>query len=143
MTTVAALLKDKADPSVVSLPDGASVLEAIALMAERHVGSVLVTRDGLPVGILTERDYARKVILRGRSSADTAVSEIMSTPLLTVTSGDSMNHCMELMTTHRIRHLPVLDGSVLAGMVSIGDLLKAQLVLRQREIEQLQQYISG
>ncbi|MFY8060180.1 MAG: CBS domain-containing protein, partial [Arenimonas sp.] len=82
-------------------------------------------------------------ILRGRSSADTAVSEIMSTPLLTVTSGDSMNHCMELMTTHRIRHLPVLDGSVLAGMVSIGDLLKAQLALRQREIEQLQQYISG
>lgn len=143
MTTVAAILNEKADPSVLSLPEGASVLEAIALMAERHVGSVLVTRDGVPVGILTERDYARKVILRGRSSADTAVSEIMSEPLLTVTPGDSMNHCMALMTTHRIRHLPVIDGGRLAGMVSIGDLLKSLLVLRQREIEQLQQYISG
>ncbi|WP_297803009.1 CBS domain-containing protein [Arenimonas sp. GDDSR-1] len=136
MTTVAAILNEKADPSVLSLPEGASVLEAIALMAERHVGSVLVTRDGGPVGILTERDYARKVILRGRSSADTAVSEIMSEPLLTVTPGDSMNHCMALMTTHRIRHLPVIDGGRLAGMVSIGDLLKSLLVLRQREIEQ-------
>lgn len=143
MTTVAAILNEKADPSVLSLPEGASVLEAIALMAERHVGSVLVTRDGVPVGILTERDYARKVILRGRSSADTAVSDIMSAPLLTVTPGDSMNHCMALMTTHRIRHLPVIDGGRLAGMVSIGDLLKSLLVLRQREIEQLQQYISG
>jgi CBS domain-containing protein len=143
MTTVAALLKEKADPSVLSLPEGASVLEAIALMAERHVGSVLVTRNDVPVGILTERDYARKVILCGRSSADTAVSEIMRTPLLTVTPDDSMNHCMELMTTHRIRHLPVLDGSRLAGMVSIGDLLKSLLAQRQREIEQLQQYISG
>jgi CBS domain-containing protein len=143
MTTVAALLKEKADPSVLSLTEGASVLEAIALMAERHVGSVLVTRNDVPVGILTERDYARKVILCGRSSADTAVSEIMSTPLLTVTPDDSMNHCMELMTTHRIRHLPVLDGSRLAGMVSIGDLLKSLLAQRQREIEQLQQYISG
>ena len=143
MTTVAALLKEKADPSVLSLPEGAAVLEAIALMAERHVGSVLVTRNDVPVGILTERDYARKVILCGRSSADTAVSEIMSTPLLTVTPDDRMNHCMELMTMHRIRHLPVLDGSRLAGMVSIGDLLKSLLAQRQREIEQLQQYISG
>lgn len=143
MTTVAALLGGKADSSVLTVPESASVLEAIALMAERHVGSVLVTRDGSPVGILTERDYARKVILCGRSSADTAVADIMSTPLLTVTPGDSMNHCMELMTSQRIRHLPVMDGNRLAGMVSIGDLLKAQLALRQREIEQLQQYIAG
>lgn len=143
MTTVAALLKEKADPSVVSLPEAASVLAAITLMAEKHVGSVVVTRNGLPIGILTERDYARKVILCRRSSADTAVSEIMSSPLLTVAPGDSMNHCMELMTVNRIRHLPVIDGNGIAGMVSIGDLLKAQLALRQREIEQLQQYISG
>lgn len=143
MTTVAALLKEKADASVVSLPETASVLEAIALMAERHVGSVLVTRNGSAIGILTERDYARKVILCGRSSADTAVSDIMSTPLLTVAPGDGMNHCMELMTVNRIRHLPVIDGAGIAGMVSIGDLLKAQLAMRQREIEQLQQYISG
>lgn len=143
MTTVAALLSGKADPSVLTVPESASVLEAIALMAERHVGSVLVTRGGSPVGILTERDYARKVILCGRSSSDTAVAEIMSSPLLTVTPGDSMNHCMKLMTDHRIRHLPVMDGNGLAGMVSIGDLLKAQLALRQREIEHLQQYIAG
>jgi len=143
MTTVAALLKEKADPLVVSLPEAASVLAAITFMAEKHVGSVMVTRNGLPIGILTERDYARKVILCGRSSADAAVSEIMSSPLLTVAPGDSMNHCMELMTVNRIRHLPVIDGNGIAGMVSIGDLLKAQLALRQREIEQLQQYISG
>ncbi len=117
MTTVAALLKEKADPSVLSLPEGASVLEAIALMAERHVGSVLVTRNDVPVGILTERDYARKVILCGRSSADTAVSEIMSTPLLTVTPDDSMNHCMELMIGLNFIAVAILIGS---GAIGVG-----------------------
>ena len=143
MTTVAALLLEKADPTVLSLPDGASVLEAIALMAERHVGSVLVTREGVAVGILTERDYARKVILCGRSSADTAIADIMSTPLVIVSPSDTMNHCMKVMTERKFRHLPVFDGPDLVGMISIGDLLKGLLAQQQREIEQLQQYIAG
>jgi CBS domain-containing protein len=143
MTTVATLLNEKPDAHVLTLAAEASVLEAIGLMAERHVGSVVIVRDGRAVGIATERDYARKVILRGRSSAETAVSEIMSTPLITVSPGDSMNHCMALMTERKIRHLPVSDGTDVVGMISIGDLLKALLAEQQREIEQLQQYIAG
>lgn len=143
MTTVTALLHDKSAQTVRTLPPDASVLEAIRLMAEHHIGSVLVTEAGRPVGIVTERDYARKVILMGRSSADTRLSDVMSSPVLSVASSDIIEHCMQMMTDHRIRHLPVLDGGSLAGMVSIGDLLKALLELRQREIEQLQQYITG
>jgi CBS domain-containing protein len=143
MTTVAALLNEKPDAHVLTLAAEASVLEAIALMAEQHVGSVVIVREGRAVGIATERDYARKVILRGRSSAETAVSEIMSSPLITVSPGDSMNHCMALMTERKIRHLPVSDGTDVVGMISIGDLLKALLAEQQREIEQLQQYIAG
>ena len=143
MTTVSALLHDKSVQSVQSLPPGASVLDAIRLMAEHHIGSVLVTEVGRPVGIVTERDYARKVILKGRSSADTPLSDVMSSPVLSVSSSDSIEHCMQLMTERKIRHLPVLDDNKLMGMLSIGDLLKALLALRQREIEQLQQYITG
>ena len=143
MTTVTALLHDKSGQTVRTLPPDASVLEAIRLMAEHHIGSVLVTEAGRLVGIVTERDYARKVILMGRSSADTRLSDVMSSPVLSVASSDSIEHCMQMMTDHKIRHLPVLDGGNLAGMVSIGDLLKALLELRQREIEQLQQYITG
>jgi CBS domain-containing protein len=143
MTTVAALLNEKPDAHVLTLAAEASVLEAIALMAEQHVGSVVIVHEGRAVGIATERDYARKVILRGRSSAETAVSEIMSSPLITVSPGDSMNHCMALMTERKIRHLPVSDGTDVVGMISIGDLLKALLAEQQREIEQLQQYIAG
>ena len=119
------------------------VLEAIQMMADKHVGALPVTRGGDLVGIISERDYARKVILMGRSSADTRLSDVMSSPVLSVASSDSIEHCMQMMTDHKIRHLPVLDGGNLAGMVSIGDLLKALLELRQREIEQLQQYITG
>lgn len=143
MTTVAALLQDKSGPAVQTLAPDASVLDAIRLMAEHHIGSVLVAEAGRLVGIVTERDYARKVILKGRSSMDTPLSDVMSTPVLSVASTDSIEHCMQLMTERKIRHLPVLDGASLAGMVSIGDLLKALLELRQREIEQLQQYITG
>ncbi len=141
--TVKTLLHDKSDQLVQSLAPTASVLEAIRLMAERHIGSVLVSEAGQLVGIVTERDYARKVILMGRSSSETKLSEVMSSPVLTVSSSDTIEHCMQLMTTNKIRHLPVLEGTSLIGMVSIGDLLKALLDLRQREIEQLQQYITG
>lgn len=143
MTTVAALLQDKSGAAVQTLAPDASVLDAIRLMAEHHIGSVLVTDAGRLAGIVTERDYARKVILKGRSSVDTPLSDVMSTPVLSVAATDSIEHCMQLMTERKIRHLPVLDGDSLVGMLSIGDLLKALLELRQREIEQLQQYITG
>lgn len=141
--TVKALLHDKPGHSVQTLAPDASVLEAIRLMAECHIGSVLVSKDGQLTGIVTERDYARKVILMGRSSSETKLSDVMSSPVLTVSSSDTLEHCMQLMTDNKIRHLPVLEGTSLIGMVSIGDLLKALLDLRQREIEQLQQYITG
>jgi CBS domain-containing protein len=143
MTNVAALLSEKPDHEFYTLPAEASVLQAIQLMAERHVGSVLVMHAGRPIGIVTERDYARKVILRGRSSAVTVVADVMSSPLLTVSPSDSLNHCMQVMTERRVRHLPVLAGTELVGMLSIGDLLKALLAQQRREIEQLQHYIAG
>ena len=140
--TVARVLLEKTG-SVQALPPEASVLEAIALMAEHHMGSVLVMRDQQLLGILTERDYARKVILQGRSSANTAVADIMSSPVITVTSSDSINHCMAVMTERRIRHLPVLDGEKVIGLVSIGDCVRAVIADQAREIDQLQRYIAG
>jgi CBS domain-containing protein len=140
--TVARVLLEKSG-SVQALPPEASVLDAIGLMAEHHMGSVLVMRDQQLLGILTERDYARKVILQGRSSANTAVADIMSSPVITVTSSDSINHCMAVMTERRIRHLPVLDGEKVIGLVSIGDCVRAVIADQAREIDQLQRYIAG
>lgn len=140
--TVARVLLEKSG-SVQALPPEASVLDAIGLMAEHHMGSVLVMRDQQLLGILTERDYARKVILQGRSSANTAVADIMSSPVITVTTSDSINHCMAVMTERRIRHLPVLDGEKVIGLVSIGDCVRAVIADQAREIDQLQRYIAG
>jgi CBS domain-containing protein len=140
--TVARVLLEKSG-SVQALPPEASVLEAIGVMAEHHMGSVLVMRDQQLLGILTERDYARKVILQGRSSANTAVADIMSSPVITVTSSDSINHCMAVMTERRIRHLPVLEGEKVIGLVSIGDCVRAVIAEQAREIDQLQRYIAG
>ena len=119
------------------------VLEAIRLMADRYIGALLVMRDGKLVGIVSERDYARKVILKGRSSADTPVREIMSESVLTVAPGDSVNHCMKLVTDRRVRHLPVVDGGRVIGVVSIGDLVKAVIEDQAQELEHMQRYISG
>jgi CBS domain-containing protein len=140
--TVARVLLEKSG-SVQALSPEASVLEAIGVMAEHHLGSVLVMRDQQLLGILTERDYARKVILQGRSSANTAVADIMSSPVITVTSSDSINHCMAVMTERRIRHLPVLEGEKVIGLVSIGDCVRAVIAEQAREIDQLQRYIAG
>ena len=120
------------------------VLDAIRLMAERHVGALPVTRGGALVGVVSERDYARKVILLGRASADTPVSQIMSSPVVTVTPDDGVRRCMEIMTERRIRHLPVLDpDQVMIGMISIGDLVRAVIEEQQETIEQLERFISG
>ncbi|HVF35100.1 MAG TPA: CBS domain-containing protein [Candidatus Saccharimonadia bacterium] len=119
------------------------VLEAIQMMADRSIGAVLVMRGRELVGILSERDYARKVILRGRSSAETPVWEIMSAPVTTVTPDDSVNTCMMLMTERRIRHLPVVQGGEVVGVLSIGDLVRQVIDEQQHEIAELQRYIAS
>jgi len=123
-------------------PDG-SVLDAIMQMAEKGIGALLVLDGGSLVGVVTERDYARKVILKGRSSQDTPVSDIMTVDVLTVTSDDTVKSCMNVMTDRRIRHLPVVDDGDINGMISIGDLVKAIIADQQEEIEQLEHYISS
>jgi CBS domain-containing protein len=117
------------------------VLEAIRLMADRHVGALLVMKGDELVGIVSERDYARKVILLGRSSSATPVWQIMSSPVFTVTPDQSLQDCMRLMTERRVRHLPVVDGGHVVGVISIGDLVKAVIEDQQHTIEQLEDYI--
>jgi CBS domain-containing protein len=117
------------------------VLEAIRQMAEHHVGALLVMQGSELKGIISERDYARKVILHGRSSAETPVWEIMTAPVITVSPEQSVQDCMKLMTERRVRHLPVLEGGRVIGMISIGDLVKAVIEDQQQTIEQLESYI--
>jgi CBS domain-containing protein len=140
MTTVRMLL-DRKGREIYSVEAQAPVLEAIRLMAEHGVGALLVMRGAALEGIVSERDYARKVILRGRSSSDTPVRDIMSSPVLTVSLDDTVERCMQLMTDKRLRHLPVVDGGRVLGMVSIGDLVKAVIAEQQQQIEQLESYI--
>jgi CBS domain-containing protein len=137
-------LLDNKGREVWSVDADSPVLEAIRVMAERHVGALPVMRDGALVGVVSERDYARKVILMGRSSADTPVSQIMSAPVVSVAVDDTVRHCMELMTERRIRHLPVLGpDQAMIGMISIGDLVRAVIEEQQTTIEQLEKFISG
>jgi len=140
MTTVRTLLERKGR-AIFSVEPQAAVLDAIRLMAEHHVGALVVMRGAALEGIVSERDYARKVILRGRSSADTPVRDIMTSPVLTVTLDTTVQQCMQLMTDRHVRHLPVLDAARVVGMVSIGDLVKAVMADQQQQIEQLETYI--
>ena len=140
MTTVQTLLERKGR-AIFSVEPQAAVLDAIRLMAEHHVGALLVMRGAALEGIVSERDYARKVILRGRSSADTPVRDIMSSPVLTVTLDTTVQQCMQLVTDRHVRHLPVLDGTRVVGVISIGDLVKAVIADQQQQIEQLETYI--
>jgi len=121
----------------------APVLDALRLMAEHGIGAVLVMDGPALVGILSERDYARKVVLHGRTSADTPVRDIMSADVVTTTSNDSVDRCMQLMTDRRIRHLPVIDNGDVVGVISIGDLVKAVIEDQQQELDQLQRYIAS
>jgi CBS domain-containing protein len=119
------------------------VLEAIRRMADKHIGALPVMRGDELVGIVSERDYARKVILMGRSSSDTPVADIMTTPVVTVSPDEAVHRCMELMTDRRIRHLPVMDRGKVVGIISIGDLVKAVIEEQQQTIDQLERYIAG
>lgn len=142
MRTVRQLLEAKS-PTIHAIRPEAPVLDAIRLMAEAHIGAVLVMDGPRLVGILSERDYARKVVLQGRSSSDTPVSEIMTSNVLTTWSLDTSARCMQTMTEHRIRHLPVIDGDEVVGIVSIGDLVKAVIEDQQAELDSLQRYIAS
>ena len=134
-------LLDRKGRQVFSIAPTAAVLDAIRMMAEHHVGALLVMQGDALSGIVSERDYARKVILMGRSSADTPVRDIMSAPVITVQPETQVEKCMQIMTDRRVRHLPVTEGGRVVGMVSIGDLVKAVIAEQQQQIEQLESYI--
>lgn len=140
MTTVRHLL-DRKGRALFSIEPEDPVLEAIRMMADRRVGALLVMRGTELAGIVSERDYARKVVLLGRSSAETPVWQIMTSPVITVSLESSVQDCMRLMTDRHIRHLPVMDGQRVVGMISIGDLVKAVIEEQQQTIEQLESYI--
>ncbi len=128
---------------VVSIEPEKTVLDAIALMARHETGSVLVMRGRTLLGILSERDYTRKVVLKGRASATTPIAEIMTSPVVTVGPDETVQSCMQLMTQRRFRHLAVVEDGQVVGVVSIGDLVKAMLEIQQEEIAHLQQYIAS
>ena len=126
-----------------SLPPDACVIDAIEMMAEKRIGSLLVVEEGRLAGIISERDYARKVILQGRSSKDTPVRDIMTSPVIVVTPDQTVGECMRLLTENRIRHLPVIDRGEIAGLVSMGDLVKHVIDTQQETIGRLNAYIAG
>ena len=140
MATVAQLLGQK-PRAVYSISAQAPVLDAIRLMAEHNIGALLVMSGAVLEGIVSERDYARKVILKGRSSSDTPVRQIMTAEVITVDPDSSAQQCMQIMTERRVRHLPVVDQGRVLGMLSIGDLVRAMLVEQAQTIEQLESYI--
>ncbi|MBU3848490.1 MAG: CBS domain-containing protein [Candidatus Acinetobacter avistercoris] len=143
MTTVAQVLKNKNNSEITTISPEATVLEAITLMANKGIGAVVVVSDTQVTGILSERDYTRKIALMQRTSNLTTVAEIMTSKVLSISSSNTVDECLALMTDRHIRHLPVIDHDKLVGLVSIGDLVKATMDDQKVLIEQLQQYISG
>jgi CBS domain-containing protein len=143
MQTVEQILQIKQDRTVYTITPAAMVLDAIKLMAAKRIGALLVTEGQQIVGIVTERDYARKVILMGRSSHETPVRDIMTSPVMYVRPDQTNVQCMALMTENRLRHLPVIDNGELIGLISIGDLVKDIISEQQFIIEQLEHYIRG
>jgi len=142
MSRVSEILENKGG-MVLSVHSNETVMDAISLMAEVNIGAVLVLEDETIVGIFTERDYLQKIALKSRSSQDTKLSEVMTSPVISAEPGDSVEQCMETMTTCHCRHLPVVDNGKLLGIVSIGDLVKKMLDEKQNEVEKLSQYITG
>ena len=143
MTNVAQVIQHKADQQVFTISPDSTVLEAISVMADKGIGALVVTDGDRIVGILSERDYTRKIALMERSSYSTTVNEIMTSSVLTVTLSHTVEDCLQLITDRHLRHLPVVEQDKLVGLVSIGDLVKATMEDQKRMIQQLRQYISG
>lgn len=141
MKTVREILHDKGTQVWTIAPDQ-TVFDALTLMGQKEIGALIVVENGKLIGVISERDYARKVILKGKTSRETRVQEIMSTPVISVELAQSVQTCLNLMTEKRIRHLPVLTDDQLVGIVSIGDLVKAIIAEQQFLIEQLESYIT-
>ncbi len=142
MTPVSEII-DRKGSMVLCVDQSESVFDAISLMSEVNIGAVLVKENDTIAGIFTERDYLQKIALNSRSSRDTTVSEVMSSPVISAKPGDSIEQCLEIMTSCRCRHLPVVEGEELLGIVSIGDLVKRILEEKESEIQQLSHYITG
>jgi len=142
MKTIKELLEQKGG-KVWSIGPDATVFQALRIMAEQEIGSLIVVENGKTIGIITERDYARSVILKGRTSKDTPVRDIMTSRPICAAPDETPEECMAVMTERRVRHLPVIDGDKLVGIISIGDLVKSIISEQQFIIEQLEHYISG
>lgn len=140
MNKVSAILARKGN-NAVSVSPGTSVLEALKIMAEKNIGSVVVMEDGNYLGIVSERDYSRKVILKGKHSDDTTVAEIMSADLPAISPNDSVEHCMALMTEKNVRYLPVFENGRLGGIISMSDVVKETILAQKETISQLESYI--
>ncbi len=139
--SIGQILKQKGD--VFSMPPSASVYDAVVCMAEKGVGALLVMEEGKVVGILSERDYARKIVIKGKNSKDTPVHEIMSSPVIFVTPQHTVGDCMRIITEKHIRHLPVMDGDRVIGVISIGDLVNWVMHAQRETIRHLESYITG
>lgn len=143
MTIVAKILQSKPDAAVHTITPAASVLDALRLMADKSIGALIVTEGDAIVGIFTERDYARKIALMGRTSAVTQVKDVMTSAVMFVRPDQTSEQCMQIMSNNRLRHLPVLNNGKLVGMISIGDLVKDIISEQKFIIEQLENYITG
>ena len=143
MTNVAQVIQNKIEQNIFTISPESTVLEAISLMADKGIGALVVTDQDKVVGILSERDYTRKIILMERTSKETTVSEIMTAKVLTVTKSNSVEDCLNLMTDRHLRHLPVVENDKLIGLISIGDLVKVVMEDQRKLIDQLQQYIAS
>ena len=143
MKTVAQVVQNKKIQQIHTVEADNTVLNALQMMADNNIGALPVTENGKVIGVISERDYARKCVLKGRASVGTTVREIMSSPVITVSSKQSVSECLSLITDRHLRHLPVLDEGELVGLVSIGDLVKETIAEQEELIRQLEQYIRG
>ena len=134
---------DHSHRSVYSVGPNATVREALEIMAQHNIGALLVLEGSALAGIFSERDYARKVTLKGKSSSDLKVSEIMTSKVITIDANHTVHQCMQIMTDHHIRHLPIMNGDNVIGLISIGDVVREMIAYQKSMIEQLQSYITG
>ena len=142
MNTVSLVLSRK-NFQPVTVPSDTTVIEALEIMAEKNIGSLVIMQGDKYLGIVTERDYSRKVVLKGKNSAETTVAEIMSTDLPSINPADTIEHCMELMTAKNIRYMPVFENNKLTGIISMSDVVKETIFMQKETINQLQNYINS